>query len=217
MKNFLFGLCVLALTSCSFNVKNVRPVDVDYSGYAQSVVRISAEINDKPVIVATAWALDEDTLVSANHFCLAALELSVMEDADIVANGRKVSVMSVSNNYDLCLLYDDGHGLVPLDIVDSYHNVKEGQKVMTIGWPMGIVRQMLPGFVSEPTLKNTPVQVLEDKLVISSPVYGGVSGGPILNKDGKVIGVLVMSHPSFPHLSFGVRSVELLDFLETGN
>ena len=88
---------------------------------------------------------------------------------------------------DVCLLKADAHGLPVLSLADS-DSVSVGEKVYTIGSPLGLTFTFSDGMISGK-------RVLKDNkfLQFTAPVSPGNSGGPLLNSQGKAVGIVTAS------------------------
>jgi serine protease Do len=106
----------------------------------------------------------------------------------ILNNGNKYSckIIRVSKSYDLALLKIDESGLVPLTISNS--NIKNiGANVIAIGTPKSVQlgQTISKGIISGyRTLGD--INYIQTDISINS----GNSGGPILNSNGEVIGIV---------------------------
>ena len=101
---------------------------------------------------------------------------------------------------DLVILKVDGRGLAHLPL-NSASTPDVGEHVMAIGSPLGLEGTVSDGIVS--ALRQEP----PDKRWIqtTAPVSRGNSGGPLLDMDGKVIGVVTwgVSLQEGQNLNFG--------------
>lgn len=101
---------------------------------------------------------------------------------------------------DLGFLHVDMRGLPSLKIADSLENIGPGQKVATLGFPMGTDALRAPDYVHQicPTLQEGIVSAVlpfpcrtPHALMLNLMTQGGASGSPIfLPNSPEVIGVL---------------------------
>jgi len=146
-------------------------------------------------------------MITAGHFCISAIE----QQEAISVDGQTAEIVRLSAMSDLCLLRSN-HRLPALWIAD-YSKVKPQDPVLVIGYPQGIAKGGFTGQVMSPHYTG-PIRILKGLLVVSAPSTGGISGSPVLNSAGEVIGVLVMGSTRFPHLSFAVPGDQLHRFVE---
>ena len=232
MKRILAFMCAIFMTGCMINL-NVPPANVANQAVAQKFDIKQAHKSVASVFVkqiggvgeasGTAFAIDKDHLITAGHVCVAFAELQDMGIAgeniglSIVRDGFKstlggVEILEIDEPHDACLLKKKDHGLVPLEFVTDYDkNVKFGDKVYIIGAPLGFMVAWQEGHIMD--VNSQKRRPLKDKLIITAAAAGGNSGSPILNEDGKVIGILVMGDSDFDHLSVCVKSSVVQRFL----
>lgn len=112
-------------------------------------------------------------------------------------NGDKHSakLIKVSKKYDLALLKLNNY-TTPYLTLAKKHYPKQGVKVYAIGSPLGITDSLSTGIVTKSN---------KDNLYTDTMILPGNSGGPLVNKQGEVLGVntAVLSHDNFAD-GFGV-------------
>jgi serine protease Do len=116
----------------------------------------------------------------------------------VFANGDKVSAHVVASNIgaDIALIKVDNYGKLPppLDLADS-DKLEQGQWAIAIGEPLELQQTVTVGVVSafnreEPIpTENGGVIDFKGMLQTSAPINPGNSGGPLIDIDGRVIGV----------------------------
>lgn len=106
---------------------------------------------------------------------------------------------------DLALLQVDGKG-VPVTLGN---NPQVGQQVFTIGRPLGFSATFTDGLISaERTMSNVKY------LQISVPISPGNSGGPLINIQNEVVGVIVSSVMRGQNLNFAIHVDHLKQLLQ---
>jgi len=135
-------------------------------------------------------------------------------------------VLSVDTNLDVALLQvESGKPFKPLPFAPET-TYRMGQEVFTMGFPLvellGTSPRLNKGLVSSTVgMGDDPKQIQ-----ISAEVQPGNSGGPLLDADGKVIGlvistlnpmnVLARSGGSLPqNVNFGIKNSSMLDFIRS--
>jgi serine protease Do len=96
-------------------------------------------------------------------------------------------VVGVDRETDLALLRVAADGLEPLAIGDS-DALRQGQLVLAIGSPLGLESSVTLGVVSAVARQLRP----EDPMIYvqtDAPINPGNSGGPLLDLDGRLVGV----------------------------
>jgi len=107
---------------------------------------------------------------------------------------------------DLALIVTAGSGLKPLGVVGRFEGVKLGDDVVAVGHPGGLLRYSFGRGSVERMWEGLFLQT-------SVPINQGNSGGPLLDKNSRVIGVntLVLSPKvGAPH-AFAIRADLLLE------
>ncbi len=112
-----------------------------------------------------------------------------------LSNGREIEAekMGFSEADDLAALKVDPkeiEGIVPLELADS-SKVRPGQMAIAIGSPFREFNSIAVGVVSgigrgQTSVLNRPIP---DMIQTDAPLNPGNSGGPLLNSEGKVIGI----------------------------
>lgn len=90
-----------------------------------------------------------------------------------------------------------GTVLKTIDFGDS-ESLKVGQKVIAIGNPFGLERTMTTGIVSSlgRPIQNSANTIIRDMVQTDTAINPGNSGGPLLDTNGKMIGINTMIYSS---------------------
>jgi S1-C subfamily serine protease len=125
---------------------------------------------------------------------------------------RDASVVAVDPNDDLAVLHIDMHGVPsirPLTLGDST-TVRVGDPTLTIGNPFGVDRTLTSGLVSalQHQIQAANGHSVNNVIQTDQPVYSGNSGAPLLDADGRVIGInsqmVTGGNDSAQRLSFAI-------------
>ena len=104
----------------------------------------------------------------------------------------KATLVGADPSTDLAVLRIDvsSRALTPLALADS-DDVSVGDPVVAIGNPFGLDRTVTAGIVSALQRNVTAPngQAIDHVIQTDAPINQGNSGGPLLNRDGEVIGV----------------------------
>ena len=82
----------------------------------------------------------------------------------------------------------DANGLSTLKLGDS-DSLQVGEWVIAIGNPFGLTSTLTVGVVSAKGRSNMGIETYEDFIQTDAAINMGNSGGPLLNVDGKVVGI----------------------------
>jgi S1-C subfamily serine protease len=87
--------------------------------------------------------------------------------------------------------------------------LKAGSECVVIGSPLGLDQSVSRGIVSNPDRRAGEVRLIQ----IDAPVNPGNSGGPIMDHEGQVIGIVTLKLRGTEGMGFGVAYDELRSFL----
>lgn len=131
-----------------------------------------------------------------------------------LADGRKFDVASVHASdraLDLAVLRIDAKDLPALPLGDS-DGVKQGQNVLAIGNPLGLKHSVVTGVVSGMReIEGRPM------IQLAMPIEPGNSGGPLLDGQGRVQGILTLKSALTANLGFAVTVNTLKPLLSKPN
>lgn len=117
------------------------------------------------------------------------------------------TVLWTSYDYDIALLH------APMEFVPSAEIVCRtpavGEQVMSIGNLHG-----LRWFHSPGTVATAPAELQRWRHVyaVTGPIAGGMSGGPVLDRDGRIVGIIVAG-PESEAFGFAVPSLTICKLL----
>ena len=153
----------------------------------------------------------QDDVIATNHHVI---EGASRVRARIVGQKAVYEVtgfLGIDESRDLALLKVSGIKGRPLPFGNS-NQVAVGDVVYAVGNPEGFEGTFSQGIVSG-------IRQFEGQryIQITAPVSHGSSGGPVLNKDGEVIGVAVASVEEGQNLNFAVPVSDLRALISSGN
>lgn len=157
---------------------------------------------------------EEMLIVTSNHIVDNAASITVT-----FVNGTTYDAsISYSNSFvDLAFLSSSAPDkeYVPLEIVSS-SSLKVGHPVILVGTPYGLEGSMSEGIVS--ALNRTLIvddDVIENVIQTTAPMNPGNSGGPLLNYEGKVVGIVTARVADSEGIGFAIPSNVILENLWT--
>ena len=111
--------------------------------------------------------------------------------AVVTADGRTYPARVVGReaHFNLALLKVEGDGFPYLKLGQS-RQLKEGQLVVTIGNPFGLLSSPSLGIVSGLGRSGLGTSPYEDLIQVNAPINPGDSGGPVLDYRGEVVGMI---------------------------
>lgn len=174
-------------------------VTEDFSGVIEKVI---------PSVVTVKTDISQGTgfIISEEGF--------IITNAHLLAGGKRVETMNYEqrifrtsfigydSELDLVLLKVNGQ-FNPLDLADS-NSVHVGEKVVAIGNPLGLQFSVSQGIVSG--VHRQGPNGLNYYIQTDAALNPGNSGGPLINSEGKVIGINNFKSASGESLGFALES-----------
>lgn len=130
------------------------------------------------------------------------------------ANGQRHDVVEIhawDRKLDLAIVRIDARGLSALPLGDS-DELKQGASVVAMGNPLGLELSFVSGLVSARRDFNSLPMIQ-----LAIPIEPGNSGGPLLDRQGRVHGILNMKSLIAPNLGFATPINALKPLLEKPN
>ena len=158
----------------------------------------------------TGFVIDENGLIATS--------LHVIGEARPVnvrfPSGKSYAVESIhawDRKLDLAVIKIDASGLTPLTLGDS-EQLRNGQPVVALGNPMGLEQSIVTGVVSG-------IREFEhtDMIQLAIPIEPGNSGGPLLDLEGHVHGLLNLKSTVTENLGFATPVSKLKALLAKPN
>jgi len=127
----------------------------------------------------------QGTILTNNHVVKGTDELEV-----VLADGRtfKADVVGSDPETEVAVIKIAGKDLPYLELGDS-DTVKVGNLVLAIGSPQGLPQTVTSGIVSALNRSSVGITNFADFIQTDAAVNPGSSGGPLLDADGKAIGI----------------------------
>ena len=121
-------------------------------------------------------------------------------------------VVASDRALDLAIVRIDAQGLRPLALADQDVALKKGQHVVAIGHPLGLKNSVVSGVVSgEREFDGTPMWQ------VAMPIEPGNSGGPLMDMQGRVHGILAMKSMAAQSIGFAIKIDQLKKLLDHPN
>ncbi|MGH7194028.1 MAG: S1C family serine protease, partial [Candidatus Saccharimonadales bacterium] len=160
--------------------------------------------------IGSGFIVKSDGLIATNlHVIGEARPISVR-----TLDGHRYDVTAIEasdREADLALLRIDAHDLPALELGDS-STLKQGQSIVALGNPRGLTHSVVTGVVSgERTIDGRTM------IQLAIPIEPGNSGGPLLDLEGRVHGLLTMKSLVTANLGFAVPINRLKPLLEKPN
>ena len=118
-------------------------------------------------------------------------------------------ILAIDVENDLALLHVTIPGVNPLRLGDN-DKVRIGDQVYVAGSPKGLEGTFSDGIISRISRGEG-----KERLQMTAPISPGSSGGPVLNSEGKVIGVAFMTIEGRQNLNFAIPAKYVKALLNT--
>jgi regulator of sirC expression with transglutaminase-like and TPR domain len=151
-----------------------------------------------------------DGLIATNLHVVGEARPATVELAD----GKKYEASAIhafDRKLDLAVVRIKAKGLPVLALADSAR-IKAGQPVVAVGNPRGLKHSVVAGVISSRrVIDGRPM------LQVAIPVEQGNSGGPLVDMEGRVLGVMTSKSLVTPNLGFAVAVNSLKRLLNKPN
>lgn len=189
----------------------VKSVEAIAKEAKPSVVKVMQEGREGLDGLGTGFVVSEDGLIATNLHVIGEARRLEVEMSD----GTKHEVTEITAtdaHWDLALLRIAAKGLKPLTLADS-DLIKQGQPVVAMGNPEGLAFSIVDGVVSE-----YPDVVREIPMIrLAMPIERGNSGGPLLDRQGHVLGLITMKNTVTDNLGYAMPVNELKHLIAKPN
>ena len=175
-----------------------------------STVYLQVKKPENQVGSASGFVIGEGLIVTSYH---------VIEDMLTGSTARLVNSVLI-HPIEFIVVADKAHDLVilkssgisaPALVLGNSDTVRIGDAVYVTGNPKGYLGTFSAGYISAVRFDNTFVLIEDQVLQITVSISKGSSGGPALNTDGKVIGIVSGGDTTGNDLNF----VSPVNFLKT--
>ena len=181
--------------------ENVRPSVV--------VITVAGRSGDSKGVGTGFVVSDGGLIVTNKHVIGEGRDISIQ-----LANGKTIPVQAVhatSTKHDLAILQVEAKGLRPIPLGNSA-KLQTGEPVIAVGNPHGLAHSVVSGVVSaKREIDGMPM------IQLALPIEPGNSGGPLIDHEGRVVGIVTMKSVVTANLGFAVESDALKPLLEHPN
>ena len=176
-----------------------------------SLVKITQAGREGEYGVGSGFVVREDGLIVTNRHVIGEARRLKVEGSD----GRVHEVLEVfahDAKLDLAILRVATKGLKPLLLGDS-QGAKQGEPIVAMGNPEGLAYSVVEGVISEAQRDVEGQSMIQ----VAIPIERGNSGGPLLDREGRVLGVLTLKSARTENLGFAMPSAALKKLLDKPN
>jgi len=175
----------LARTTQPPYIKSQQPSSPPKSASRQPSTSSPSE-KEKVIGSGTGFAVREDGYILTCYHIVA-----TADSISVISGGKPIraTLLKQSRSNDLALIKISRKTPNYLELVEP-DSVRMGERVFTIGFPVTDVLGVEPKYTDGTISSLSGIQDEASLLQISVPVQPGNSGGPLVNDDGKVVGII---------------------------
>ena len=151
----------------------------------------------------------------------------IVTNAHIIGRGRvsvtlpngdafEARVLAVDRERDLAALSVEASGLRPITLGDS-RSLRPGQFVIAMGHPLGIKKAATAGVVMAAGPEYLKISYGQDLVAVNLPLRPGNSGGPLVDVEGRLVGINTMMTGNDTGLAIPVHVAKAFLREELGN
>ncbi len=157
------------------------------------------------------FVVDADGLIATNRHVIGDARRIKVETSDGKVE-EVTEVVATDVHLDLAILRISRKDLKPLPLGDS-DQLRQGERIVAMGNPEGLAYSVVDGVVSEPRREIDGVPMIQ----VAVPIERGNSGGPLLDRQGRVLGLLTMKSARTDNLGFAMPVNALKKLIEKPN
>ena len=158
----------------------------------------------------TGFVIAADGLIATNYHVIGEARPVSVELSD--GSRHDVTAIHASDRAaDLAIVRIAKQGLAPLSL-GAPETLLDGEEVVAVGNPHGLERSVVAGRVSGKREIDG-----RSMIQLAIPIEPGNSGGPLLDREGKVYGILTMKSLVTPFLGFAVGVDQLQPLIDRPN
>jgi S1-C subfamily serine protease len=177
----------------------------DFSGIIESAIKSVVTIKTSAGFQGTGFIISDEGHVVTNAHVLADKSGNLASSIQTISsdqNKKDAEFIGYDGNLDIALLKITGS--YDALILENSNSVQVGEKVIAIGNPLGLQFSVSEGIISgthRPGISGIDAYIQTD-----AALNPGNSGGPLINKEGKVIGINNFKIGSGENLGFSLES-----------
>ncbi len=163
----------------------------------------------------TGWAILENYIVTNYHVVDGAKTIAIKGVNGNTTSSVTADIVAVDKHNDLAILRIKSTKIdgIPYSVSPSQSEV--GEEIYVLGYPMtdtmGKEIKLTTGVISA----RTGFQGDPTNYQISAPIQPGNSGGPMFNRKGEVVGIVVAKHTEADNASYAIKTSCLQNLIES--
>ena len=182
----------------------------DFSGIIEDSIESVVTIKTSAGFQGTGFIISDDGYLVTNAHVLADEDGNLAGSIQTITSNqdtRDAEFIGYDGNLDIALLKISG--IYDALILDNSNKVQVGEKVIAIGNPLGLQFSVTEGIISG--VHRSGISGLDAYIQTDAALNPGNSGGPLISKEGKVIGINNFKIGSGENLGFALESNYIKD------
>ena len=194
------ALALFALAQCS----GATVEEIAVSTMPSVVEIVTYDDTGAEIGQGSGFFISRQRIITNEHVVHAAYSAEVFTDEGYY---DRITILNADEYMDLAILRVDAEYEIPLQI-NPDAELNPGQRVIVIGHPLGLEKTVSDGLISN-------VQTIDQvqDVQITAPISAGSSGSPVLDREGRVIGVVYAGIDEGQNLNFAIGIETLNEFL----
>ncbi len=203
---------VISIFAGRYLIKALFPAPLNYDELAQAVVKINCyDVSGKEYKTGSGVVFPYNNVIVTNYHVVAdeGFTFEVLTD-----RGETIPIHSV-------IAYDEAKDLAILELADTTDitplvlgnssKLKHGNKISTIGSPLGLINMVSEGIISGFIAENSSTYIQ-----FTAPISNGSSGGALLNNKGELIGIVSSHFHDGNNMNVAIPAYEIDNVLSSG-
>lgn len=194
---YLFSLFCLGVYAQQYNVQSLLPKIQD------AAFTVFAEL-DEGVSQGSGFFITENGIGITNYHVLEGANNAIIK----LRNGEQYTISTIIDydaDMDLVKFKIDNKNQLFKSLQIKMGAVQKGEPIFNLSSPIGLEQTLSTGIVS--SLRNDGAH--GSVIQITAPISHGSSGSPVLNMEGKVIGVATFGFEEGQSLNFAVSAIQI--------
>ncbi len=188
-----------------------------------AIVKVTHQSRDGHTLgTGSGFLISKDGLIATNQHVIGTARPIRVELLD-GSEHEVTEVHAWDRHLDLAILkIDVGDAALPfLELADPA-SIEQGEPILGFGNPRGLEFSVVSGLVSAIRELGEDLQIEGETpdfpmIQVAMPIEMGNSGGPIVDLEGRVLGIVTIKHVATPNLGFAVPAEHLEPLLEKPN
>lgn len=186
---------------------------------------------DTTILNGSGFIIHEDGIVVTNNHVIENIDSILVKTSDGRFFNASILINQPENDLAVLRITDAGDRKFPVVQLGNSDSVRSGQRVFSIGSPLGFEYTISEGIVAAireeekvefmDPMTYSPMERVFDKVIqITAPISPGNSGGVLMSERGRVIGITTYSYGFYGNLNFAIaintlkQLIEGIDFTE---